>query len=208
MLAQVLLGKYRVSRLLDQGGLCNIWLARQLDTAREVVVKVLQEPFANQAKPRELLRREIHILSRFQHANAVNYHDAAPNDPHGPILIMEYLRGLDLGTLLHREGRLQPERAGRLLAQLCDVLGAAHKSGIVHRDIKPGNLMIVHPCTPQETVKLMDFGLAKMASLFYIGADDLIDFSLPAASGTPEYMAPNRRSARTSTRAAICIALA
>ncbi|HTU19491.1 MAG TPA: serine/threonine-protein kinase [Gemmataceae bacterium] len=192
MLGRVLLGKYRVSRLLDQGGLCKIWLARQLDPAREVVVKVLQESFAGQAKPREFLRREIHILSRFQHANAVGYYDAAPNDPGGPILVMEYLRGLDLCTLLQREGRLLPERAGRLLVQLCDVLGAAHKAGIVHRDIKPGNVMIVHPCTPQETVKLMDFGLAKMASLLYIGADDLLDFSLPAAAGTPEYIAPEQ----------------
>lgn len=192
MLGQVLLGKYRVSRLLDQGGLCKIWLARQLDINREVVVKVLRESFAQQAKPREFLRREIHILSRFQHSNAVGYLDADPNDASGPILFMEYLRGVDLCTLLQREGRLMPERAGRLLAQLCDVLGAAHTAGIVHRDIKPGNLMIVHPCTPQETVKLMDFGLAKMASLLYIGADDLIDFSLSAAAGTPEYIAPEQ----------------
>ncbi len=192
MLGQVLLAKYRVSRLLDRGGMCNIWLARQLEGGREVVVKVLQDSFAGQAKPREFLRREIHILSRFPHAHAVAYLDAAPNDPSGPILIMEYLRGLDLSTMLQREGRLTPERAGRLLAQLCDVLGAAHKAGIVHRDIKPGNLMIVHPRTPQETLKLMDFGLAKMTSLLYIGADDLIGGVLPVTAGTPEYMAPEQ----------------
>jgi eukaryotic-like serine/threonine-protein kinase len=192
MLGRELLGKYRVARLLDQGGMCKIWLARQLDLSREVVVKVLREPFCNQPKPREFLRREIHILSRFQHAHAVNYYDSAANDPAGPALIMEYLRGVDLSTLLQREGRLLPERAGRLLAQLCDVLAAAHQAGIVHRDIKPGNLMILHPCTPHETVKLMDFGLAKMASLLYIGADELVDFSLPAAAGTPEYIAPEQ----------------
>jgi serine/threonine protein kinase len=192
MLGQVLLDKYRVARLLDEGGMCKIWLARQLDVPREVVVKVLQEKFAGQPKPRELLRREIHILSRFQHPNAVSYYDAAPNDPIGPILIMEYLRGLDLCTLLQREGRLLPERAGRLLAQLCGVLGAAHKAGIVHRDIKPANVMIVYPCTTQETVKLMDFGLARMASLLYIGADDLLDSALPSVAGTPEYIAPEQ----------------
>jgi serine/threonine-protein kinase len=192
MHGQKLLGNYQISRLLDQGGMCKIWLARQLDTGREVVVKVLQEQFQNQAKPREFLRREIHILSRFQHPHAVGYCDSAPNDPSGPILVMEYLRGLDLGLLLHRQGRLTPERAGRLLVQLCDVLGAAHQAGIVHRDIKPANLMILHPCTPQEKLKLMDFGLAKMASLLYIGADDLVDFALPAASGTPEYISPEQ----------------
>lgn len=192
MLGQVLLGKYRVSRLLDQGGMCKIWLARQFDTPREAVVKVLQERLAGQAKPREFLRREIHILSRFPHPHAVGFYDAAANDPSGPVLVMEYLRGVDLGTLLQREGRLLPERAGRLLAQLCDVLAAAHEVGIVHHDIKPGNLMILYPGTPRETLKLMDFGLAKMASLLYIGADDLIDFTLPAAAGTPEYIAPEQ----------------
>jgi serine/threonine protein kinase len=192
MLGRVLLGKYRVSRLLDRGGLCNIWLARQLDGSREVVVKVLQEPFVVQAKPREFLRREILILSRFRHPHAVGFCDAAPHEANGPILVMEYLRGLDLSMLLQREGRLLPERAGRLLAQLCDVLGEAHKASIVHRDIKPANLMIVHPGTPQETLKLMDFGLAKMASLLYIGADEVSDCTLPAASGTPDYLAPEQ----------------
>jgi serine/threonine-protein kinase len=157
-----------------------------------VVVKVLQEQSQNQAKPRELLRREIHILSRFQHPHAVGYYDSAPNDPGGPILVMEYLRGLDLSLVLHRQDRLTAERAGRLLVQLCDVLGAAHQAGIVHRDIKPANLMILHPCTPQEKLKLMDFGLAKMASLLYIGADDVVDFALPAAAGTPEYISPEQ----------------
>lgn len=192
MLDQVVLGKYRVVRRLDRGGLCDIWLARQLEGGREVVVKVLQEPFARQAKPREFLRREIHILSRFRHAHAVGYCDADPHDANGPILVMEYLRGIDLCALLQREGRLMPERVGRLLAQLCEVLGAAHRTGIVHRDIKPGNLMIVHPFTPQETLKLMDFGLAKMPSLLYIGADEVSDCSLPKASGTPEYLAPEQ----------------
>ncbi|HEY7315131.1 MAG TPA: protein kinase [Gemmataceae bacterium] len=192
MLGQVLLGKYRVSRLLDQGGMCKIWLAQQTDNQREVVVKVLQEQLLTQARPREMLRREIHILSRFQHPNVVGYYDSAPNEPHGPVLVMEHLRGVDLSALLHREGRLMPERAGHLLVQLCDVLDAAHKAGIVHRDIKPSNVMILHPGTPQETLKLMDFGLAKMTSLLYIDADGLGDFSLAAASGTPEYIAPEQ----------------
>ena len=192
MLGQVLLGKYRVSRLLDQGGMCKIWLAQETDTQREVVIKVLHEQLLTQVKPREFLRREIHILSRFQHPNAVGYHDSAPNDRHGPLLVMEYLRGIDLSALLHREGRLMPERAGRLLVQLCDALGAAHKAGIVHRDIKPANLMLLHPGTPQETLKLMDFGLAKMSSLLYIDSEELGDWSLPAASGTPEYIAPEQ----------------
>jgi serine/threonine-protein kinase len=190
MLGELVLGKYRVTRQLDEGGMSRVYLARQEAPARDAVVKVLKEQLRAQPRVREHFRREIYIMSRFRHPHAVAYYDSSANDPRGPILVMEYLRGVDLNALLHRDGRLTPERAGRLLVQLCDVLQAAHDAGIVHRDIKPGNLMVIYPGTPHETVKLMDFGLAKMSSLFYIAPDELVDFSLPAASGTPEYIAP------------------
>src|SRR5262249_38444203 len=69
-------------------------------------------------------------------------------------------------------------------------LQAAHDSGIVHRDIKPGNLMILHGGTPEESLKLMDFGLAKMTAMLYIAPDELKNYPEPAASGTPEYISP------------------
>jgi len=193
MVGQVLLGKYKVMRPLDEGGMCRIFVAKQLDQAREVVVKVLKPEYANQAKAREHFRREIYILSKFQHPNAVAYYDADGNDPKGPFLVMEYLRGADLGVLLARDGRFAPDRTGRLLAQLCDVLQAAHDAGVVHRDLKPGNVFILYPGTPQETVKLMDFGLAKLASHLYIAPEEvaLLGETLTAA-GTPEYMAPEQ----------------
>ncbi len=200
LLEQVLLGKYKVVQLLDQGGMSLLFLGKQLDSNRDVVVKVLQPQLAT-SKNREHFRREIHIMSRFQHPNAVAYFDADMNHPNGPILVMEYLRGIDLNLLLRRTGRFTPDRAGRILAQLCDVLQAAHEAGIVHRDLKPGNLMVLHPSTPQETVKLMDFGLAKMSALFYLSADEVFDYSLPSTAGTPEYICPEQvRSGETDGR--------
>ena len=192
MLGHVLLGKYKITRLLDEGGMSKIFLAGQTVPSREVVVKVLKDAMRVNHKALEHFRREIHIMSRFQHPNAVAYIDSAPNDTAGPVLVMEYLRGTDLGILLYRQGKLPPDRVGRLLVQLCDVLQTAHAQGIVHRDIKPGNLMIVHPGTPQETLKLMDFGLAKMASLLYISPDELVHGDSPVASGTPEYISPEQ----------------
>src|SRR5262245_35676767 len=121
MLGQVLLSNYRVSRLLDEGGMSKIYLARQLDQNRDVVVKVLKEPMRAQPKTVEHFRREIHIMSHFQHPNTVAVFDSATKGPHGPMLVMEYLRGVDLNTLLVREGRFTPDRTGRILAQLCDV---------------------------------------------------------------------------------------
>jgi tRNA A-37 threonylcarbamoyl transferase component Bud32 len=194
MVGQVVLGKYQVLRLLEQGGMSRIYLARQKDKPRDVVVKVLKDHLLSNTKAVEHFRREIHIISRFRHPYAVECCDAAPRAPGGPVLVLEYLRGVDLGQLLHQEGRVTPERAGRLLVQLCDVLQAAHAAGIVHRDLKPGNLMILERGLPGERVKLMDFGLARMQSLLYIGADELMDYAAPTASGTPEYIAPEAAS--------------
>ena len=190
MLGQVLLGKYKVTRQIDEGGMSKIYLARQTNPDRDVVVKVLKEPLRTQTKPVEHFRREIHIMTRLQHPNVVATYDALPRDVRGPILIMEYLRGTDLAGLMPQGQRFSLERAGRILVQLCDVLHYCHQSGVVHRDLKPGNIMILHPNTPQETVKLMDFGLAKMSNMLYISPDEIVDMSLPAASGTPEYISP------------------
>jgi serine/threonine-protein kinase len=192
MVGQVLLGKYRVIRPLDQGGLSKLYIARRLDDNQEVVVKVLKEEYLSQNKALAHFRHEIHITARFRHPNAVGFVDAALDDPNGPILVLEYLRGVDLGVVLRREGRLAPDRTGRILAQLCEVLATAHRQGIVHSDLKPANIFILHPGTPQETVKLMDFGLAQMRALLYFAPEELKDRSLPSTAGTPEYMSPEQ----------------
>lgn len=190
MLGQLVLGKYRVTRQLDEGGMSRIYLAKQADPSREVVVKLLKDHLLREKKSVEHFRREIYIMSRFQHPHAVEVYDSTTRAPQGPLMVMEYLRGSDMNAVLGREGRFTPERTGRLLAQLCEVLQAAHEQGIVHRDLKPGNLMLLSPGTAQETIKLMDFGLAKMSSMLYIAPDELVDFHLPPASGTPEYISP------------------
>jgi serine/threonine-protein kinase len=190
MVGHVFLGKYNVIRRLDDGGMSRIYVAHQTSPDRDVVVKVLKETHLAQTAARDHFRREIHITSRFRHPYAIGFIDADPKDPHGPVLVLEYLRGVDLSVLLHREKRFTADRAGRFLTQLCAVLQAAHEAGIVHRDVKPGNLMILHPGTPLEQLRLMDFGLAQMSSLLYFAPDELFDVMLPPAAGTPEYIAP------------------
>lgn len=192
MLGQVLLGKYKVTRLLDEGGMSKVYIAQQTNPNREVVVKVLKDNLRANSKAVEHFRREIHIMSRFQHENAVAFYDSIPNDPAGPVLIMEYLRGVDLGVLQFRQGKFPPDRAGRLIGQLCEVLDVVHDQGIIHCDIKPGNLMVLNPGSAQESVKLMDFGLAKMLAMLYIAPDELVHPEAPVASGTPEYMSPEQ----------------
>jgi serine/threonine protein kinase len=192
MQGHVFLGKYKVTRQLDEGGMSKIYLAHQMIPNRDVVVKVLKEEMRNNTKAQEHFRREIYIMSRFQHANAAAYYDSAAKDAAGPVLVMEYLRGTDLGILLYRQGKFPADRVGRMLGQLCDVLHTAHAQGVVHRDVKPGNLMVLNPGTPQESLKLMDFGLAKMSSMLYIAPEDIVNHDAPVASGTPEYISPEQ----------------
>jgi serine/threonine-protein kinase len=190
MVGQVFLGKYAVVAPLAEGGMSRLYLARQLRTGREVVVKVLKEEFLAERETIEHFRREIHITTHFQHPNAVAAVDSAPNSPLGPVLVMEYLRGTDLHELICRKGRFPAQRVAQMLTQLCDVLQAAHDAGIIHRDLKPGNCMVLYSGTSREQLKLMDFGLAQMRSVLYIAPEEVDDPTLPAAAGTPEYICP------------------
>ena len=189
MVGRVFLGRYEVVRLLGEGGMGRVYLARQLDLGRQVVVKVMHDHIAADPKFCERFQRETLLMARFQHPFAVTLYDASLNDPQGPCIVMEYVRGVTLDTLLQR-GRLTPQRVGRLLGMLCEVLQAAHGEGIIHRDLKPANLMVVDPDTPYELLKVMDFGLAKLLAPYddnpvtVTGADFAI--------GTPGYMCPEQ----------------
>ncbi|HMF15346.1 MAG TPA: serine/threonine-protein kinase [Gemmataceae bacterium] len=190
MVGRVFLGRYEAVRLLGEGGMGKVYLARQVDLQRQVVVKVMHEHLAEDPKFAERFQRETLLMARFQHPYAITLYDASLNDPKGPCIVMEYIRGVTLDTLLQRNGRLSPQRVGRLLGQLCEVLQAAHSEGIIHRDLKPANLMIVDPDTPYELLKVMDFGLAKLLDPDFFKKVSMTgtDFAI----GTPGYMCPEQ----------------
>jgi serine/threonine-protein kinase len=190
MLGRVFLGRYETLRLLGEGGMGRVYLARQTDLGRQVVVKVMHDHIAADPAFRERFQRETLLMARFQHPYAVTLYDASLNDPQGPCIVMEYIRGASLDNLLQTNGRLEPARVGRLLHQLCEVLQAAHSTGIVHRDLKPANLMVVDPDTPYEMLKVMDFGLAKLVSSN--GMPKLTATNVEFAVGTPGYMCPEQ----------------
>jgi serine/threonine-protein kinase len=190
MVGRVFLGRYEAQRLLAEGGMGKVYLARQLDLGRQVVVKVMHEDVAQDPKFRERFQRETLLMARFQHPYAVTLYDASLEEQHACI-VMEYIKGVTLDVLRQRnDGRMSPTRVGRLLGQLCEVLQAAHSQGILHRDLKPTNLMIVDPDSPYEKLKVMDFGLAKLRRR--------ADSQNPSGSegefaiGTPAYICPEQ----------------
>lgn len=190
MLGKIFLGRYEIQKLLGEGGMGKVFLAKQIDLGRQVVVKVMHEHVAEDTKFRDRFQRETLLMARFQHPNAVTLYDASLTDVLGPCIVMEYVRGENLEALLKKNGKLSPGRVARVLTQLCDVLQAAHDEGIIHRDLKPANIMIVEPDTPKERVKVMDFGLAKLVD---DGRDRRVtDTTVDFAVGTPGYICPEQ----------------
>ena len=171
----------------------SVYLAKQTDLGRQVVVKVMHEHVAADAKFHERFQRETLLMARFQHPNVVALYDASLNDPQGPCIVMEYIRGITLDTLMHRNGRLTRPR-GSAARSACEVLQAAHSQGIIHRDLKPANLMVVDPDTPYEKIKVMDFGLAKLMDhtngigMMHRQTETGLDFAV----GTPGYISPEQ----------------
>jgi eukaryotic-like serine/threonine-protein kinase len=192
MVGRVFLGRYEAIRLLGEGGMGRVYLARQTDLGRQVVVKVMHDHIAADPKFRERFSREMLAMARFQHPYAVTLYDASLGDPQGPCIVMEYIKGESLDNLLASEGRLPCGRVARLLHMLCEVLQGAHAESIIHRDLKPANLMIVDANTPYEILKVMDFGLAKLLGPEAIANPRLSVSNTDFAVGTPGYMCPEQ----------------
>jgi serine/threonine-protein kinase len=192
MVGRMFLGRYEATRLLGEGGMGRVYLGRQIDLGRQVVIKIMHDHLALDPKFCERFSREIKVMVRFQHPYVVTLIDASLTDPQGPCIIMEYIRGVTLDTLLHRNGRLNPARVARLLGQLCEALQAAHAESIIHRDLKPANLMVVDPDTPYEKIKVMDFGLAKLIDAPARPVGHVNDTGADFAVGTPGYISPEQ----------------
>jgi eukaryotic-like serine/threonine-protein kinase len=185
------LREHDLVRLLGEGGMGKVFLARHKRTGEMVVVKTIHEHLLAEAQTRQRFQQEIDLMRRFRHPNAVAFLHASPPQVEPPFLIMEYVRGITLDALAQQYGRLQPLRVGRLLAPLCLFLQAAHDNGLLHRDLTPANVMIAEPDTQRETIKVMDFGLARRIG-FYIPSGQLDSASSAIDGGTPDYVCPEQ----------------
>jgi serine/threonine-protein kinase len=192
MIGETFLGRYRAEHLLGEGGMGRVFLGRQLDDGREVVIKVMHDRFANDLRFRQAFEREMTLMMRFRHPYAVALYDASLEDGVSPCIVMEYVPGVNLAQLVEHHGRLPALRVGMLLGQLGQVLQSAHDNGIVHRDLTPVNIMVMNPDTNQETVKVMDFGLARIGAGPYIPLEKLTGKAQSIGGGTPDYVSPEQ----------------
>src|SRR4051812_13405769 len=161
----LLLGKYESLGVLGRGSMGTVHACRPAASpALTVVVKVLRSEVAGTPRARQAFDREVQYTARLCHPYVVRVLDAGIDPAAGPCIVMEFVPGTTLEQVLNKERRLTPHRAGWLAGCLCHALEAAHQRAVIHRDLKPANLMVVNAGTPQEHVKVMDFGLAHLAS--------------------------------------------
>ncbi|MCS6863578.1 MAG: serine/threonine-protein kinase [Gemmataceae bacterium] len=191
MVGQIALGKYRLLQSLGSGSNGEVYYAEPIQFPEfRVVVKRIHDHVVKHPKFRQRFEAEVQSMANFDHPYAVGLIEAALDDPLGPCLVMEYVPGMTLEALLGKYRRLTPERVGLLLGYFCHALEAAHQAGIVHRDLKPANLMVVKPTSPDEFLKVMDFGFAGFVAKPYLQLADLTGQGPIDAMGTPSYVSP------------------
>ncbi len=179
------LGEYRLLEEIGRGGMGRVYRALQTKLDRIVALKVLPGNRADDHRAIARFEREMKAIGRLYHSNIVHAYDAREIDGK-PVLIMEFVEGLDLARVLHSLGRVKPADACELIRQAALGLQYAHENGLVHRDVKPGNLIL----TPDGNVKLLDLGLARFEQTS--PGDEMTGAGQPM--GTADYMAPEQVS--------------
>jgi serine/threonine-protein kinase len=180
--------RYRVKRQIGVGGIGVVFEAEHVELGRRVAVKVLHASRCEHSEALERFRIEARAASRIRHPNIVDVFDFGTTRDGQIYLAMEYLEGRDLAQLLSDVKQLPLPRALSIAHQVCDALAAAHEAGILHRDLKPDNIFLVNRDGADDFVKVLDFGVAKIA-------DSAMEVTKRGqAVGTPEYMAPEQAS--------------
>jgi eukaryotic-like serine/threonine-protein kinase len=182
---QVLLGRYEVGRLLGAGGMAEVFEGRDRLLARRVAIKVLQAQFARDPSFLIRFKREAQAAASLSHPNIVAVYDTGTEDG-THFIVMEYVEGRTLKDVIRAEGPLYPQRAAEICSDVCAALVAAHARGLIHRDIKPGNVML----TPDGKVKVMDFGIARATTSETIT-------QTAAVVGTAQYISPEQAQGQT-----------
>ncbi|MCA9513410.1 MAG: serine/threonine protein kinase, partial [Myxococcales bacterium] len=193
---ELVAGRYRILEALSSGGMGAVYLAEQVALGREVAIKVIRADHGDSPTLRRRFEHEARAVCQLRHPNIITYHDFGLDDRGRPFLVMEYLPGFP-GTDLVYGGRVPtiPECL-HVIGQLCSALAEAHARGIIHRDLKWSNAMIVPQSHDPLFVKLIDFGILKVAPDGSSGDQREHLTQTGMLLGTPQYMSPEQCQGR------------
>ena len=186
-------GKYRVERVLGQGGMGVVVVAMHDELDQRVAIKFLLRDAMTDAEWVARFSREAKAAARIKSEHAVKVYDVGKLENGAPYMVMEYLEGRDLQTILNDRRRIPVDEAVEYLLQACEAIAEAHSAGVVHRDLKPANLFVTHRTDGSPCVKILDFGISKMTSL--TGKDSQSMTNTSAIVGSPLYMSPEQMRA-------------
>src|SRR5256885_2236061 len=184
----VLGGRYKLDGRIAGGGMGDVWRGTDEVLGRTVAVKILLPSLLDEPGFAERFRGEARTMATINHPGVVDVYDYGSDPAAGAYLVMEYVEGEALSRTLSKVGRLTPGRTMALMAQTADALQAAHEKGIVHRDVKPGNLLV----RPNGTLVLTDFGIARSAMVGQLTAAGSV-------LGTASYISPEQAAGATAT---------
>jgi len=187
---EVLADKYRIVRYLGEGGMGTVYEAQHAFVGRRFAVKILHTELTRADEMLERFTREARAAGALENENIASVIDFGHTGDGVPYIVMEYLVGDDLAKLLAREGQLPVPRAVNMIVQACRGLDAAHAAGVIHRDLKPENLFVCKRGDGSDLLKLLDFGIAKLAKADGEGLPSVTRSG--AAMGTPYYMPPEQ----------------
>lgn len=187
---EIIDGKYRILRMLGQGGMGAVYEGENVRIRRRVAIKVLHPAVSAQEESVRRFEREAQAAARIGSDHICEVLDLGVLADESRYMVMEYLEGETLGERLKRSGRLSPERIIPLMTQVLDALGAAHAAGIIHRDLKPDNIFILNQKAGiPDFIKILDFGVSKFSQL---SGDEMNVTRAGAVVGTPYYMSPEQ----------------
>jgi serine/threonine-protein kinase len=187
-LGQVLAGKYRIDAFLTRGGMGAVYRGTHVMLDKPVAIKLIHPELVTAPETLRRFQREARAASQLSHPNIVTVYDLGQAEDGSLYIAMELVVGSSLKDAIRSSGGLEPARAARILRQMCGALALAHKHGIIHRDLKPQNVMLCPDPDGRESVKLLDFGIAKT---FEVEGGTVLT-STGMVLGTPHYMSPEQ----------------
>jgi serine/threonine-protein kinase len=190
-LGQTIGGRYRVIKLLGEGGMGAVYLGEQMiaGTAKKFAIKTLHTHLSHDPKILARFERECGTVAGLSHPNIIQLVDFGKTEDGTLYMVMEFVEGRSLATLLEEKRSLEPKRASHILQQICDALAEAHGHGIVHRDLKPDNIVLTERA--KDFVKVLDFGIAKRGDDALAKEEQKLT-QQGTVLGTPPYMSPEQ----------------